>query len=191
MKDPKTDTALKLLRELILSFTRHGEDLQTTGATLSTSIALTIQAHRDDHSKIVGQLGQHIWALQTIFDFIGSAMGTRIRVTLLEPGVGEKLPLTPFQNDPKWEPKKVLMLATGILDIVLKKPYAMEAIGNNGQTTIEIKPDKAERLKLLNEDSKERNDFGEALQYIFHAIGKSQGRIIYIEVIDPAIYHAS
>jgi predicted RNA-binding protein YlqC (UPF0109 family) len=184
MKDPKLEKVLLLLRETILSYTKHGDRLETTGASLSTSIAFTVQAHRDDHSKIVGAKGQHIWALQTIFDFIGRSIGTRVRVTLLEPAFGEKLPLTPYQADPKWKPEKVLGLIRRILDLVLVAHYELKAEGES-QTTIEIKPTMIDRPRLLRMDNSEKNDFGEALHYIFHAIGKSQGRIIYIDVVDP------
>ncbi len=188
-RDPKLDKAVTLLREVILSYTQHGENLVTTSERYTTSIAINVQAHRDDHGKIVGTNGQNIWALKTIFNFIGRGMQTNIRLTLLDPAVGEKQAITPFQRNPEWKPDKALALMRKILDIVLREPYNLEALGDI-ETTLEILPSKNERLKLINPHTKERNDFGHALYDIFQAIGKSDGHDIHIDVLDPDIYES-
>lgn len=186
-RDPKTDQALALLRKTVLAYTRHGEFLETTATRLTTSINLTIQAHRDDHPKLVGQKGLHIIGLQKIFEFVGRGIGVPIRVMLLDPCRGDKMALDPFKADPNWKANQVLPLMDDILDCVMRQPYKLDAVPTHGTTTLEIVPDMNERLKLFTEAG-EKNDFTNALNNIFHAIGKGQGRILYVEPVDPKIY---
>jgi predicted RNA-binding protein YlqC (UPF0109 family) len=187
-RDAKTDEVVKLLRELVLAYTRHGEHLVTEAHKLTTSISITMQAHRDDHPKIVGAGGKHIWALKTVFDFIGRGQGIRIRVTLIEPEVGEKMPMAPFQANPRWKSDRAVSLLTKILGMVTHQPCRVEAQDAGAETTLEVLPPPNERDKLLRPHESEKNEFGTALDDLFHAIGKAEGRNLSIDVIDPAVY---
>lgn len=165
---------INLLRDLVLSYTRHHEYVKTEGRDMGSAIVLAVKANRDDHPKLVGTGGKHIWALQTIFAAIGAKMRRRINLTLLDPTEGEKGPPATFKVNPHWQPEPMLELLTRVLDATMPVPYSMQHGTLMELTSIQVRP-------CVWEDIFEKGGLANAIHAIFHAIGKTQGQNVTIE----------
>ena len=115
-----TDLAVELIREVAESYTRHHRDLHIEAGMLSSAIQITVQANRDDHPKLVGSQGKHVWALQLIASLMGGKAGIPIRLTLLEPIIGDKgQPARNSVPDPTWKPNHIENVIRRILAAAL------------------------------------------------------------------------
>lgn len=175
---PESEDA-QLLRRLVATFTRNGEDIaieeeaQGPGRKM-----LRLWVHAADQSRVVGAGGRHIHALRTIFQYVGARAGTGIRVTLEEPRTGDKeagaLPATPRP----WDPEAVTSLLRDVLGRVLVKPFDLDAFdAGEDTTTVEVQVHDDERQIMKRGD-----DAGLLLsvQPIFNAIGKVGGRQLFV-----------
>lgn len=183
-RDPLAQKVLEITRELLLAYTRWGDDLMVdaTRSSLTGTINISIQAHRDDHPKLVGTAGQHILALKLILGFMGQKLGAPIRVTLLDPYKGDKHPLTPFKPDPDFDAEPIQKLLAKILDMTFTVPPIIEMTESDTTTTFEI-ASRSESTKVLNQGNDGPSDLVQSLHYLFHAIGKARGRLIYIDAV--------
>lgn len=173
------DEMLSLLSELVNGFTKHHKELKITGTALNRSISFNIIGHADDHPKLVGTRGLHIWSLQTIFRHIGDKQQVPLRITLLEPEVGERKEKPPYVPNPKWKPDNLVRLITNVNELVFDKPVKIDVTNEGAATTFELfpTPDCDRDVALL------AGEILTAFKYIFHAIGKAEGRTIYIDSV--------
>jgi predicted RNA-binding protein YlqC (UPF0109 family) len=171
------ETVTALMRDLVSAYTRHHEALRITAERMGPSIGITLQAHKDDHPRLVGARGAHIWALQCIFAFIGARLGRPVKVTLMEPWTGEKMPLRGYEEKPDWDEKPMLALLGRIVGAIVGNNVRTEAVSNGGMTNILVQtPDWSELMT--------KHQLGLALHQLFHAIGKLEGRIVHVEIVD-------
>lgn len=170
--------AADLLRDIASRYTRFHKELKVNGRELGQTINLTLQGHRDDHPKLVGSQGKHIWALQQIFAAAGRRAGRAVRLTLLEPSIGEKQGPSEFVANHEWTPDATMDLLSRILAAASLGGVAAEPVDNGELTTLVIKVedplDSAARWAT--------GELGRALHLIFHAIGRTEGRQIHVEV---------
>jgi predicted RNA-binding protein YlqC (UPF0109 family) len=178
-QNPDVAKLTKLLRELVAAFTRHHAELKVDGAKMGSGIQLSLQAHRDDHPRIVGSCGTHIRAIQNLFGFMGRRLGIQVRVTLLEPNRGEKWPLEPYVENTEWRVGPMLNILTNVCGAVFGEGATCEPADIGEMTVIEVRPG-AGWCALMDDT---RTPL--ALHLLFHAIGKAQGRIVHVHVIDP------
>jgi predicted RNA-binding protein YlqC (UPF0109 family) len=171
------DEMVSLMEEIIQAFTKHHDDLSISGTALHCSISIVIQGHTDDHPKIVGTKGQHILSIQTIFQYIGEMIDMPIRVKLLEPERGQRLPKPEFKNAPSWDHSDALELMKRINSMIFEKPVRVEVTSNEAATTFELFADSSSErdIALL------AGPILQAYKFIFHAIGKANCRTVYID----------
>lgn len=176
-KDPDVEQLTALLRALLAAYTRWHRDMKINGAKLTSGVQISVQAHRDDHPRLVGSRGTHIMAIQTLFAFIGRRAGRVVRVTLLEPATGEKLPLEPYVENPKWKPEPMRKLLGAVASAVFGEGEVTLTVNAVGEMTVfEIAPKQA--ISQLMRDA----EIEKAFHLIFHAIGKAQGRIVHVQL---------
>jgi predicted RNA-binding protein YlqC (UPF0109 family) len=170
---PETAAAVELLRDLCRGFTSHHAELAVHGADVShTKAILAIRCHPFDFPKLVGGKGKHHRAIQTIFSTIGQRLGRDMEFTLLPVERREKQP-DEFRADEQWNPEPMRKL----LDRVLAMAFGATAC------SLELTHDGDVSTFVVNcpEDVFGRIDFHLAVHAIFHAIGKTQGRLVHVE----------
>lgn len=165
-----------LVRDLVNAFTREPKHLRIATADRGGTILMSLQTDADDHPRIVGTQGKHIWALLFITALMGRKTGQRINLTLLEPWGGKRLPVLPFIPDPNWKPDRTLALAERVIEAAMPCGCSLEPVNVGELTTLELKPD---------EWSPEIEGLGKAMHLLFHAAGKAQGRTIHVTMLPP------
>lgn len=174
-RSTETQKLIEILRELVCGYTRHHDKLKVDGADMGTTIIMAIRGDIDDHPKLVGTKGKHVWALETIVQAIGRKMGRTVRLTLMDPLPGEQGPPAVFKPNPNWVEGAIVFLLRLVLDAALPTPYSLEVMHVLDLTTIQVRP-------AVWGDLCERGDFAKAVHAIFHAVGKTQGRDVHIDV---------
>lgn len=161
------DQQLKdFMERLIRAFTKHHKQIEFETQTHGANVFVAVRVHRDDHPRMVGSKGSHIRALNVIATLWGIVNGVTARFSLQEPNTGEKKPLVDFKAARKWDSAPVVQLFGDTMRAIY--PSANFEVVNLGDATnILLKP--AIREDLLS-----------CVHFIFHAIGKNQGRMIYV-----------
>lgn len=173
--EPEKDRDEELLREIISAFIRHPGDLRLeTQSRGERSTIIEIEVNRDDYPRVFGGQGRHIQALRNIFAFIAAREERKTRLMLLEPKTGVREGHLPFKANLDWKPDKVLDLLRKILGRIFTKPFNVEEISAGETTDIEVNVDQTEQNII--------DALIPSLQPIFHAIGKSEGRQLYIKI---------
>jgi predicted RNA-binding protein YlqC (UPF0109 family) len=172
MDTTKKDEAL--LRAIIDGFTKHADTLIIESEERGErATMMNLWAHRSDHPKIIGSQGKHIQALRTIFLYIAKRERRDISIMINEPKHGEREEMPPYMDDPTWEPDESIALMRSILDRVLLRPYKVVPHENDEQTILYVTPNEAEQRIA--------DGMKPYLHTIFHAIGKQQGRKLYVD----------
>ena len=172
------ESPLSLMRDIVQAFTQFHGDLEINGARSGGTVICNIRAHCSDHPKIVGTRGVNIRALQSIARAMGERLGGEITLNLLEAKPGVKLPLTNFKENPQWDSGPATGLLQRLLRAVCFDPFTVEEVSASPTTIFAITPSAADFDAI-------RGTNHEAIHCIWHAIGKSQGRFILVEFIDP------
>lgn len=173
MKKEEPNADVELLREIIFAFTRHHSDLHIE---LEQPGTIVMQSNRDDHPRIAGAMGRNIEAVRSIFRFIAAKRKEKLVILLAEPERGRREEIQPYSVDKNWKPDPVVKLITKILEQILRAPFKLETSSSESKATtlLEISPAK--------EDERIVEALQPALHTIFHAIGRAQGRALYVEM---------
>lgn len=168
-----------LLYDLVAAFTRHPQDIRVEGRQLKPgSTLIELEVNRDDQPRVIGSRGKHIQALRTIFQYIAAREKREIRLILLEPTRGEREEeRLEFRPNMDWQPDNTLALIERVLGRVLRKPFQVNAISAGETTNLEVAADKTEKEIIVA--------LKPSLHPIFNAIGKNEGRQLFIELPEP------
>lgn len=168
-KSKAHEPVVKLVRDLVLRYTKHPEALQVDGGEMGPAIVMAVKAHRDDHPRLVGSQGRNISALQAVARAYGARHGRQIRLTLLEPTIGEKMAREEFREDPQWQPDATLKL--------LKR-----LIGETHEGKAKVRHNAVASLSyfMVAADTPITTELLAALNTLFHAIGRNEGRLIEV-----------
>lgn len=177
--DPVVYAAVSLLRSLTTAYTRHHEQLETEGRKVGSQIMLTIRAHADDHPKLVGSKGKHIWALQQIFQAAGRRAGETVQITLLPPVHGQRGRELEYVENEHWTPDNMAELLEMVLEATTISGVLMDPQDVGGMTTFLLVPGDANDPAARWD---EKPGLAHALHLLFHAIGKTQGHIVHVQV---------
>lgn len=171
------------LAELLIGFPA---DLEVDCSEMSHSYNLVARVHADDHGKILGSRGVTFNAFKVLL----SAYSVRhksdktIHLTQLAPTRGSRQVLTPFKQDGNWEreqrSEKLRVVLQSVCDDVFASAVRVEAneqLGGNS-TTFFVQP-----CGTCTLTEQEVFALIEALEQIFHAIGKAKGRIVFVKGI--------
>lgn len=175
---PTATDAEKLLCDLVQAFTRHHKDLQIRSGKVGNKWIATIECNADDHPKLVGKGGRQIWGIKRLFEnIIARRIGKTVEVGLLDPTRGRRLPPPEFKANPNWDHGPLVALLTRTLKLALSLPFQIKIVPIANQTGIELKVNPCE-IDVV------RGPMMDALQNIFKAIGRHDGRDIHLELAD-------
>ncbi len=172
-KELTSDNA-ELLRGLVGAFIGRPKDVKITSKLDRAGEILVLQVHREDHSRVVGSLGRHIQALRTIFEFIGARDNVAIRVLLLDQAEGRGGPMLEFKANMSWSASPMTQLLRQLLKRILRREFTIEITSVADTTNVLVKTHAG--------DQELAEALGPYLQPIFRAIGKQQGRRVYLDV---------
>ncbi len=171
------ETCVNILTRILDQFTYHPETRKVWAVAVGRSWMVKLQLHRADTPRVVGERGSHIRALDTISAAIGAKNGVNIRTQLLEPEVGLPERYHKFKPAENWNTEAVTKLADDICASVFVSPYAVKVNdGADFTSTIEIQIDRSENKTLVDTIQK-------AMQVVFNAVGKANGRILFVDVV--------
>jgi predicted RNA-binding protein YlqC (UPF0109 family) len=178
--EQKRAAFLDLFRRLVTEIISHPENLVIETKLHTQSIVLTLQAHAADTPRLIGSGAATYNALVTVAAALGARAGLRVSVPpIREPVVGEPGRYK-FAPQEQWPKERIVKLLTDITRAAFADSGAVEGKlfddDASGSTTIELWVARNERGALVFA-------LGAALRTLFDAIGKSNGRIIYLDVI--------
>lgn len=168
--NPKLNTRqlAEMLATLVRGFTRFHKDLTMEATDYGPSLTMIrAQANRADHPRVVGSQGKHVMALQSLCRRIGELHGANVQFSLIEPVRGEKLPPEPFVLSPKWKPGTIVAMLESVLSWVL--PGAKVKVREDAHTVLVVKSEPDTEIAL-------------ALNLLFRAIGRNQGRVVDVVI---------
>lgn len=169
MNDPGGIPAL--VKELLKGFTHHHGNLKVTSVRLGSVVSIEISGNRDDQPKLIGSKGGHIAAMNTLMRAVGKKCGVRIVLSLKEPTIGVKRPPQAFVPNPNWKPERTLKLLQSIVSAAIPVRFRIGQHHDETNSVFEIKPIDGKPIDA---------DVFSALETIFDAVGKANGRTVII-----------
>jgi predicted RNA-binding protein YlqC (UPF0109 family) len=169
-----------LLKQLIEGFTIHHDDLSVT----ATDSVITIRTHAADYAKCIGSKGATFKALEMIAGLASVRDGKRARIVLPAPTVGEEVAGPPFVPNHDWtrsHSEEIDNLLYETLDAILDSDSEMSVdhADTDGTTTLlATVRDVGQTIPLEALEA--------ALLTIFTAIGKANGRNVFVDIKDEA-----
>lgn len=168
-----------ILKEVVSSYIKHEKDLVVKGEKVGSIVNLTIKCNRADYGQIAGSGGQTFDALQKLFKAIGNQMYQPVTVTLFEPTIGDRKPLTPYEEDKKWNKLKTEKIKDTIhliLKEILTRPFKVMAYDTAQMTSVEMIPSDEEYIRLSE-------DIHQWIERIVKVIGRVKGRNIHVATV--------
>lgn len=176
--DRSTDLVVEVVRSLLEGYTRHHRDLKIDGKSMGSIVALQISANRDDQPYLVGRNGQHLAAMNEIMFPIGRRLRRTIVLSLQEPKVGDKLPPRKFETNADWKPDETRKLLNLTLKHVLRADFKIDEHHDENVSVFQIVPARSDEPLLTPA-------LESALDIIFDAIGKANGRTVHVAGLAP------
>ena len=167
-----------LIKTLIAAFCAHPKDCQVTEQETPGSSLLVIEVHPADYAKVIGGRGATFRALETLAALAGMRDRKKTRLILPRPANGGEYGSLPFVPDQNWSRSPWLVdLLQKTMDLTIG-PGATVGASNMEDTTILGALIEPQELPI---DIEEIDD---AVGKIFHAIGKANGRNVFVDVIE-------
>jgi len=169
------DLIADLLREFIL----HPAELKVVVIPLIQSIALRIEAHSGDVGRIIGEKGAHFRSLQAICMCASLKHGFEINLEWLPEPQGWPDRYQKFKARHDWGQAKILSLIKRTTKLIFRAEDAIcvKMVDHNAATTvITIQVARKETRQVLELA-------GFALRTLFNAVGKANGRTLFVEVV--------
>jgi predicted RNA-binding protein YlqC (UPF0109 family) len=178
--EQKRAAFLDLFRRLVTEIISHPENLIIETKLHTQSIVLTLQAHAADTPRLIGSGAETFRALGIIAAAMGARAGLRVSIPpIREPVVGEP-DRYKFAPQKQWPKERIVALLTDVARAAFADSGAVEVKlfddDASVSTTIELWVARNERGALVFA-------LGAALRTLFDAIGKANGRILYLDVI--------
>jgi predicted RNA-binding protein YlqC (UPF0109 family) len=178
--EQKRAAFLDLFRRLVTEIISHPENLIIETKLHTQSIVMTLQAHAADTPRIIGSGAENFKALGIIAAALGARAGLHVSVPpIREPVVGEP-DRYKFSPQPDWPKERIVKLLTDLARAAFADSSAVEVKlfddDASVSTTIELWVARNERGALVF-------GVGAALRTLFDAIGKANGRLIFLDVV--------
>lgn len=159
-----------LIRRLIEAFVAERNQLRVHAAEIGGALMISIRASQSDTGRIVGKQGHHLAMLTTLVEAMGEKAGLSVFLEHLEPFISGN---GPVEMQAAWNDRQFEILAEEVARAVFED--AAVEIHRNGITVmVEVRTsDKAEKVEHV----------GAAMKAIFNAIGKANGRKIFVSVL--------
>jgi len=170
------EIAAWLARRVLEEITFHKSDLHVTPTQVGRSCMIKVQVHKADMPRAIGSGGLHHRALDTLIAAIGIKYAVNMRVNLVEPEVGRPERYERFEASHNWNSEPVVALLRDICAAVFITSAEVSAHDAADATTnLEVTVSAREPRKIIE-------PIGKALQVLFNAIGKANGRIVLLDV---------
>lgn len=172
--------SVELLKRILSRMVSHPENLVIDHVGFTASAKVTIQAHAADTPRLIGERAVNYRSISVLFQAICATAGFRVHVLpIKEPSVG-----TPdrykFEANKNWPAEEILELLDETARAVFQDPDAIKIEATHSDadvsSTVELFCSKGERPELLAL-------IGPAIERIFDAIGRANGRLLYLSVI--------
>jgi predicted RNA-binding protein YlqC (UPF0109 family) len=171
--------AVELVNRILAEFTYEHEHRRVFAEAVGRSFVIKIQLHRADTPRAVGERGSHIQALDRVVAAVGNKSGVNMRAQLIEPEVGEKSQYGRFKPATNWNREGILKLLTDIGNAVFLGKTSVrlhEAGGTDITSSVELHVERTENRQLVEV-------VAGALKILFNAIGKANGRLLFLDVV--------
>ena len=179
------DKVTARLRELIVEIILHPEALEFIRIPLTSHLVLNMRAQVTDTGRIIGPKGAHFIALKTLASLMGQRAGMRVMLGRMDAPVEgapcDSYKKVEFRQD--WDAEKVRAMLERAACSSLTFPANVTVSDADKVTSV---------LTIYHsprEPSALVSALVEAFQVLFNAIGKANGRMLYVsaeaEVVEP------
>ena len=163
------DTLLDIAGGII----RFDENLSLDIVETPNTVNLSFKAHAGDTPKLIGGNGKTVDAFRVILRRLFKYR--QVKLNVAEPTVGTKLTQDPFKFDPSYALDHDIGLIQDVVQMITGKCPAVE----------EIKTDAESSTLVVRHSIAPDKELETALSTLWHAIGKANGRKLYVELVKP------
>lgn len=163
-----TESAESFCRLLVEGFIRFPTEFEVKVSEVNDLLIFILTPHADDMGKIIGSKSIMFNALQTLLIEYSKGIGRRVQFIVEEPVVGTVFEKPPFVNDPQWPRERILNLFELICRNLFRKFTFTDASVGFETSIIVLSSDVSEEVVS-------------ALSRIMNAVGKANGRKLFVE----------
>lgn len=175
------EVAEQSYRTIVKLLIKYHQDLEVNVFEENGKIIIEPRANYADCGKLIGKQRATQDSISNLLMLAGDKHGEKFKLSKLLPArTGTSEESIPFTPDKNWKPDSVEQSLEEILDLFLSHDYDFDLRHEGDETHIHIKISKDEKLILAV------GQIAFSLSKIFHAIGRSQGRKIYITASSDA-----
>jgi predicted RNA-binding protein YlqC (UPF0109 family) len=169
--------ACELVKRILSEITFHHDQLKVHAIELGVGWMVVISATRGDTPRIVGGRGMTFKAIDCLVGAIGNKYRMKIRAKLEEPTTGEQDRYERFKASEDWNRDGILKLLQDVCQQVFTHPIVDLSLADidNQTSLVTVQVSRAEDRRLVEPVSK-------ALEILFNAIGKANGRTIRLDI---------
>lgn len=172
------DFYIAIIRSIYDRLLIHPEKIQIEcGKQGPAQIDFLAQGHATDQGLMIGTAGNNIRALQKILEYVGRRAGMKIRLKILEAYTGTKQVQNRPPFDPEWEAQDKHQPFAELLTDISAAIYGVPLEVMSGHKLIKEEPSTEFTLDVREMPL----DLKDALNTIFHAIGRAHGRNIVVK----------
>jgi predicted RNA-binding protein YlqC (UPF0109 family) len=169
-KSPQFEADIeRLIRILADAFTEHHDDLRIECRPLPRRTVIAVTPHIDEYGKMIGTAGVRVNAIKTLVNAFALRHQRQVTFSLEKPPGTENTDRPKFKANPDWKSDGAVQLLQDVLLLLFTSATCRPE--DRGDTTIiNATVNKGEALADL------AYEICDALDTIFQAIGKAQGR---------------
>lgn len=177
----------ELFSEILREFILHPGELEVVAVQLTKSATVHIKANGGDVGRIIGERGAHFKALQHVCLAVSHKHKTAIELApVAEPESGRADRYQKFAAKENWREKEVLSLLTRTVRMIFRHESVIDIETKNMPGAITVFTVRIARA----EDGDIVQIMQAALKTIFNAVGKANGRTLYVELIAEKSHEA-
>jgi predicted RNA-binding protein YlqC (UPF0109 family) len=162
-----------LLERILNEFTFHPEDRDVFEEPLGALTKIIIRPHKADMGRILGRKSIHLNALRAIVNGISLAQRRPMKIVLEEPVTGEKEKYDRFKAREVWRRDEVGKLLKDTVEMMVRGKVSLKLTEKGEVSAFDVLVEDKESLTRVEA-------MQEPLQVIWNAIGKANGRELFI-----------
>ena len=177
------DSAITIIEDTAKLLVSYPEQVRAQTATGEASATVALRCHGQDIKKLVGSGGVMHKAIRKLADRMGAMVGIDLQYErVVETGAGA-IPL-PSGNQrsyvarENWPQGLILSLVERTATAIFGPHRVVKLVNGNSSSVIEI------LLPAEMVDPQDRVELQDALDRVFHGIGRAQGRLLSVKVAE-------
>lgn len=164
--------AFDLLARKLIAFPN---DFRAATDEVGRTVYLNVDCHADDYGKLIGSRGRHFNWFSLVLQNLAHTEGVEFRLVVNRPQVGQVDPNPPpFAEDPNFDNESLRVLLAEVASLVQGESVYVKAEPRPQFTVFILAQPKGVKGKRMKE-------WVPGLAGIAHAIGKAQGRVVYVD----------